>query len=543
MPCRKFNENKNTNCFKKLNQIYIFAEPSNGHLFLISSSSLPHLFPISCPSLTISLHFIVRTNHPIMRFGLPDGYTVAIPQQQKPYLPIPEPIKKQLHVSTPTPLEQFHAQVVQLNKQPPTKNTAIESLSSEFKQQLTLQSEYITQKTQLLLHQQRSATKKVIQEEKARLERERKQREAEEAKRKEEERKRKEEEERKRKEEEERKKKEEEERKKKELEELKLKQQQETEEKKRKQEEEKIAREKAERELLSITSFRRIEREFVNYSKAIADIKSQVVEPVNADPTLKKQVGQVKRKVNVRMGQLLSLFSHLNTLTQELALLIDQTKSHPLAFKFILNFTAKAIVAQAETEVAVNAEDRVQPLARLLRGLLKNYPEFEYFLSARLVKKAPHIIGYSCTIDTEEGRKRMGWKRVDGKWEDPVKYEERVSGIMALWAVMTQLVEYGEELPLYLPAATWLYMARMLNTDLKLVDNSHFTGAATVWDVAAATFLDKYGIQLQKLLYGLSNLWPLAVADRRYSGAARLLIAGEEWQKKRAIPQLKPMAP
>lgn len=481
-----------------------------------------------------------------MRFGLPDNYSVVLPEVPVPaalrHQVVPAPLMEKLNVVTPTPVTEFHRQLQQLEEgtQPrgPLPEAEIESLEQEFHSIMKLQLQTISESTAQALQRQRQNTQAVIKLEQQRLEAEEKRRQEEEKRRREEAEKRRKEEEQRRKQEEERKRREAEEQKRKAEEERKR---QEAQKEVEKKQEEERQRQLAS-QLKCITNFTSIDQEFKKYKKDIADIKTQVVQTVTNDQVLKKQVGAYKRKLNVKFGQLLDLKQHLTTIGQEVIGILKQTQSHPAAYKFILNFVAKAIISQAETEVGIKLE-RAQPLAHMAYILLKQFPEFEYFLTARFVKKCPYIIGYSCLIDTEEGRYRMNWKRTEGTWEDAVKYEERVGGIAAVWAVMSWLTEYGEQMSIYLFKSQWQFLARMLNTSQLILDSTHFAVVSSWWEVAASHFLPQYGRQSAKLLQAVALAWPMSVSQKHYLGAARLLIAGEEWEKLGQIKGIKPMNP
>lgn len=203
---------------------------------------------------------------------------------------------------------------------------------------------------------------------------------------------------------------------------------------KKQQELEKTAKTEKEAQLLSQrassqTDFLRIEKLFLKYKQDIADIKLNVVEKLEQLPEVKKHTNQLRRKINPKFGQLSNSYTQLKKISSEVTQFIQMAKSNELAFKWILNFVAKAVVDQAEKEVTVKPTAALPFRFRLTYQLLISFPEFEYYLTARFIKKCPYIIGYSSTIETEAGRLRMGYKRTNNQWEDSGKYAERVSGI------------------------------------------------------------------------------------------------------------------
>lgn len=366
-------------------------------------------------------------------------------------------------------------------------------------------------------------------------------------KRREEERKRKEEEERKRMEEEEKRRREEEAARLKKIEEEKnqkeealrlLKEEQEA--KARAEKAKKDAEEKERQKLESVkaktvSDFSRIEKKFWQYKEKISSIKKEIVEPVKqAEPNLRSLLSRHKRKINPKFGQLTNSNAQLRTIQQELCNLVDQTRDNNLAYLWILNFIAKAIVHQAETEVRVKPESALA-LAKLAVNLMTRYSELHELLMARLVKKCPFVIGFTCSINTESGRQNMGWKRKsDDKWEEDTSYDERMGGMVTLYAVITRIplpmeliTSHAHPMPI---SGSWHMLARIANTQSSLLTNSHFVVLGSWWDAAASQFIQAYGNQAVKLLQLLGDNLTAAVADRKYVGAARLRILMEEWQ-------------
>ncbi|QLG73995.1 hypothetical protein HG535_0F05070 [Zygotorulaspora mrakii] len=285
----------------------------------------------------------------------------------------------------------------------------------------------------------------------------------------------------------------------------------------------------------AVTNFEAIEQLFCKYKEKIATIKRDIVEPIKkADPTLRALLSRHKRKVNPKFGQLTNSNQQLEKIQFDICSLVDETRSNDLAYRWILNFIAKAMVHQAETEARVKPESGL-PLGKLALNLLVKYPELEDLLLARFVKKCPFVIGFTANINTELGRQKMGWKRnSDDKWEEETSYDERMGGIMTFYALITTLplpaqVINSREHPLPI-SKSWHILARICNTSVDLLTNTHFVVLGAWWDAAASVFLQAYGNQGRKLLQLVSTDLTLSVADRKYVGAARLRILFEEWQ-------------
>lgn len=294
----------------------------------------------------------------------------------------------------------------------------------------------------------------------------------------------------------------------------------------------------------SITNYDSIAEKFAKYKQDIKDIKENVKVSMANNPPLTKLVNPYKRKLNAKFGQLSNSLAQWQAVQGVIHEVLEMASQAPdqLVFKWLLNFVAKAIIDQAETEV-VTSPNMAVPLGMLAMKLLLSFPQLEYYLTARFVKKCPYILGYNCSIDTENGRYNMGWKRRDQNWEDEVKYEERVSGIASVWAVMTTLApkDLSSEFWFYSMSNCWSFVARLLNLDSSLLLSTHFSIAANWWEAGAEHFANTYGKQAHKLLITLLTEWPLSVSNQKFAGAARLLIIGEEFMKTGKFEKLKPM--
>ncbi|KAK9358666.1 GLE1-like protein-domain-containing protein [Lipomyces starkeyi] len=269
------------------------------------------------------------------------------------------------------------------------------------------------------------------------------------------------------------------------------------------------------------------------YHKLILYIKSDILAPVASDKALKTYCSTSKRKVKPKLGQLTNSRQQIRKILGELNVIIDEAKEKSdLCYNWLLNFLSKSIVSQAETETTVSPMSAF-PLGTLAVFMMSKHDQLRDLLIARIVKKCPYVIGYSCSIDTEEGRIRMGYKRIEGKWEDDAMYCERMGGIASVWGVMTQIgfplnSNISHPYPLY---HSWTFLSRMLNLPPASLTNAHFTVMAAWWELTARRFLIAYGREGHKLLTTVWDAWTRAASDKRYPAAARLRILGEQWQE------------
>lgn len=486
-----------------------------------------------------------------MRFGLPLGYQddVVLQKPEEFLLVHHEPSSTDQADRIASPTDLFKSTLRQFEQlQLQIQSTNVRKANSERQQQLSnyqLNSDALSQLVKgaflSIVSRQGAEVERIIALQRQEEERKRKEREDAERQRKlreEEERKRKEEELRKAKELQEKKKKEEEVQRKKELEEKKRNEekaaQEKEAEKQRKLQEEKEQADKKK----GFTVASEVELTVQKYRTTILEIKTNIVQKVASDPQLKKDIGVVRRKINVKFGQLSNSKSQVFQICQEVVALVQPLQLNQLAYDWILNFISKAVVAQAEAEVTVKPSAAL-PLAHLALYLLDHLQGLDYFLCARFVKKCCFVVGYTGNINTEEGRVRMGWKRLDEKWEDEVKYEERVGGIFTVWAVLSNL-NTAEDHLFFSMASQWRFLARFLNTDTALITNVHYVIASNWWEASAEKFSMHYKRQAQKMFQLLVGPWPAFGKQKSFPAATRLQLLGEDVAQGR-WNSLKPM--
>ncbi|KAG5355109.1 Nucleoporin GLE1 [Yarrowia sp. B02] len=322
-------------------------------------------------------------------------------------------------------------------------------------------------------------------------------------------------------------------------------------------EKERIAKEKAEKEekerleaeelarknkMGQFTNWRAVDKEFLQWKAKIEEIKKEIKEPVANNAEIKKLCNKCKRQINPKFGQLTPSISHTKQVSEEMVQIFTEAKQHSeLVYLWLLNFFAKSIVRQAESETIV-APQSALPLGMLAAKCMSVFPELTDLIVARFVKKCPYVIGFTCDIDTVQGRERMAWRKSNDKWEDETVYSERMGGIASVYAAITQIrftAPAENPRPIY---CSWTMIARLLNTQTDKMTNTHFTVAASWWEVIAVRFLSTYGIQGQKMLHAAWDPWTASCGDKRFQAAARLRLIGEAWQKTGKVGGLTPMS-
>jgi nucleoporin GLE1 len=121
-----------------------------------------------------------------------------------------------------------------------------------------------------------------------------------------------------------------------------------------------------------------------------------------------------------------------------------------------------------------------------------------------------------------------------------------MGGILSLFAIITRLqlpqefiTTTSHPFPI---ALSWHILARICNTPLNLITNTHFVILGSWWDAAAVQFLQAYGNQASKLLILIGEELTSRMAEKKYVGAARLRILLEAWQNNNmeSFPEMSP---
>lgn len=290
----------------------------------------------------------------------------------------------------------------------------------------------------------------------------------------------------------------------------------------------------------SATDFNRVENEYAQVLQVIQRIKKDINAPVSADKQLKNHCFMIRMKLKPKFGQLTNSKSQLIKIRNEIKEIIQSAGSSSLVYRWTLNQYAKCVVQQAESEANVKVQAAL-PLAMLTILLWTEFPELGEFVISRFVKKCPYLIGYSCSIDTDEGRLKMRYRKHDAFWETEEQYGERMAGICSVWAAMTQSKLNSNTKHPYPMYHGWKFLSRQLNRPKSQVSNASYCTVAAWWDVSAMRFVQAYGKQGEKMLRAASGVW---TEDMKFPSARRLKLLGDEWRRTNVLKtSWKPLEP
>lgn len=177
--------------------------------------------------------------------------------------------------------------------------------------------------------------------------------------------------------------------------------------------------------------------------------------------------------------------------------------SHPAGRAFVLDLMAKKFVSQGKH--VAHQQDTAFPIAAVIVGLWKNFPEFGELFLAHVYAKCPYLVPCyipkptSGTMDADYYR-ALGYNCVDGVLETEGEFLKRMSGITQLYAAVIQSsMPKGMSLPHpHGPGNGWAWLSAILN--LEPQPKITATVILHFLEVCGHTLQATYKIQFQKLL-------------------------------------------
>ncbi|KAG0254433.1 hypothetical protein DFQ27_006836 [Actinomortierella ambigua] len=266
---------------------------------------------------------------------------------------------------------------------------------------------------------------------------------------------------------------------------------------------------------------------------------------IAANTPLRKQVNAIKRDMVPAVGQLVNKRTSIIECYNELMDAFGRARQlGEEAYIWILYFTAKTFVIQAETEARINAGLMYQ-YAHVIVLLMQKHPTFLDVLMARFVKKCPYVTPVYPVADDkmtrEEYLKKLAYVQKDGKWEDEAEYMARQSAIFALYcAIMQTKPLQGNNL--YPISHGWTWMARILNMPPRSITPNLID---VFLDICGPAFTETYRGQALKVLQLVFEEFLSLIPKKGAPGTSRLKQAlirffGENGRRFKDLPERYP---
>ncbi|KAI9286403.1 GLE1-like protein-domain-containing protein [Umbelopsis sp. AD052] len=265
------------------------------------------------------------------------------------------------------------------------------------------------------------------------------------------------------------------------------------------------------------------------YFDLLKKFKEQIKPAISQHTEWKQGAMKSRMKLKRMIGQLVNKRETIMRITNDAhTIFADCQRTSDVLYEWIMNFTAKALVEQAETEVTVKPST-AYPLAHVTVLLATKHAGFMDIVIARLIKHCPYIIPRYFDDDPnrspDETRKLMGYKYNDKEakqWEDAVQYKEHMSGLISLWAAIVQTVpEPGMGENPYPIQHGWTWLARICNIPPRAITPALINAFL---EIAGERMLATYPRQLPKVLQLIMQQYlPLLASDKDAVAAATRL--------------------
>lgn len=210
--------------------------------------------------------------------------------------------------------------------------------------------------------------------------------------------------------------------------------------------------------------------------------------------------------------------------------------AYPAMLLYVWICFEKFLLKQFEKEAANEDGRIIQEIGLIAASLLgdkkymwKDIPMTDIVL-AKLHKACPPLFGIRGTMDTAEGRLRLGF--LPGQTVDV--YSQRLRGIGAGWAAMTLRTFSGK--PAAIPVAEyWRAVVCICNTPADALFPGHFSILNGLLRDYYKKFLIMYGVPARAVLRRAVIDLPARAPARCKDAAASVRVLSESWKKERIV--------
>ncbi|KAF2496101.1 GLE1-domain-containing protein [Lophium mytilinum] len=156
----------------------------------------------------------------------------------------------------------------------------------------------------------------------------------------------------------------------------------------------------------------------------------------------------------------------------------DSEAQYPTMLLYLLNILAKRIVNQFVSE-GIKDYNPIDPLGLMAVSIFSD-DEFKWkgvslfdLVLAKLHAQCAVLFGIYGKENTEQGRKRLGWRREGGEYDDPTTYMDRVRALGAGFASMT-LRQFNKKIPPIPAIEFWRALECIINVPSEEVTATHY---------------------------------------------------------------------
>ncbi|KAI1103080.1 GLE1-domain-containing protein [Jackrogersella minutella] len=287
---------------------------------------------------------------------------------------------------------------------------------------------------------------------------------------------------------------------------------------------------------------------YMEIHQNLKKLRASLLQQAKSSPALKQRLGDMRRELRKNMGQLVGekggnkrQIAAINALLEESikgtvpSQLVDPSdfitdKREPVngalhnepqlpsLFLYLLNHFAKAVINQFINECGAQpkAADPIGVLVAMMFSkdlYLWRGKTLIDILMAKFRVVCPVLFGYYGSEKTEQGRLRLGWKRVNGRFIPDQQHSDRMAGLGAGYAAIAlRNFSASKNTNPWPPSKYWISLAKIVNTPPADISDTQFTVLRSMIESNEEKFITFYGnagiAALRKALVEFPNKAP-----------------------------------
>ncbi|CAJ2508163.1 Uu.00g093490.m01.CDS01 [Anthostomella pinea] len=306
---------------------------------------------------------------------------------------------------------------------------------------------------------------------------------------------------------------------------------------------------------------------YVQIHQNLKRLRASLAQQAKSLPPLKARMGDMRRELRKNMGQLVNAKGGNKVQIEAIQRVLHESISGsvpsalvdpadyitdrrepsegaihngrqlPSLFIYLLNTFSKAVINQFIDECGAQPlmADPVGVIVAMIfsnKSFLWRGKTLIDILMAKFRVVCPVLFGYRGSEKTEQGRKRLGWKREKGaSWVPEQQHTDRMKGLgVGYAAIALRDFSKSPNTNPWPPSRYWASFAKIVNTPSAEITNTHAVVLRAMIEVSEERFCSFYGTAaiaaLRKALVDFPNR-----AEIKTPGVSGLLVLGQMFRR------------
>ncbi|RKP21988.1 GLE1-domain-containing protein [Rozella allomycis CSF55] len=255
---------------------------------------------------------------------------------------------------------------------------------------------------------------------------------------------------------------------------------------------------------------------------------------IRDDQTDKNFKSEIKIQLNTKVGQISSIATQVQSVVNDLQKTLNNAKSKgENLYQYALFILGEKITEQATFQIAINPASAF-PTAIVVHLLYKQHENIINIIAACLYRCCPYIIPIYHkklkNMSIDDFRLLVGYVKKDGAFESEESYQERMSGVIALYAAILQHDFKGNR-PIGIERA-WAWLARMLNSKPRRISPVLLL---SFLNIAGFQFFKHFPNQFPKIIAYIEKEYLPLIPKESVAAKTRLSLWIQEYREKKKI--------